>query len=252
MAEFRELNAGDLHIPYHDPYALDLFLKTVEAVRPTAINLIGDVCDFYEVSKFDKDPEEFKRGGLQKALDQWFDIASQIRQAAGPECGVHFIPGNHELRMYKYLCRHSEIADLEALKLWNLMRLAELDITYHEHEILVARGNLALMHGSLVRKESADSAKGELAKERYSISTLTGHTHRMGTTYVRTRRGVVKGQENGCLCGLDPAYMRFPNWQQGLTMTLHWGKDLFHLVAIPFLGQGKRMKCVIFDQMVTL
>jgi predicted phosphodiesterase len=252
MAEFRELNAGDLHIPYHDPYALDLFLKTVEAVRPTAINLIGDLCDFYEVSKFDKDPDEFKRGGLQKALDQWFGIASDIRQAAGPGCELRFIPGNHELRMYKYLCRHQEIADLEALKIPNLMRLAELNITYYENEILVANGNLAIKHGDVVRKESAYSAQGELAKERYALSTLTGHTHRMGCSYVTTRHGIVKGTENGCLCSLKPKYIRNPNWQQGLTQTVHWGGDLFHLDDIPFLGKGRRLKCVVFDQVVKL
>lgn len=252
MAEYRELNVGDLHVPYHDPYALELFLKIIAIVKPTSINLNGDLCDFYEVSKFDKDPEEWKRGGLQRALDQWFAIATDIRQEAGPSCKVEFVPGNHELRLYKYLCRHSELADLDALKLPNLMRLGELDITYHEHEILVAQGNLVVKHGDMVRKESADSAKGELAKERYSISTLTNHTHRLGTTYVRTRNGVVKGQENGCLCDLNPKYMHFPNWQQGLTMTLHWGKDLFHLVAIPFLGERDRMKCVVFDQVVSL
>lgn len=252
MPEYREINVGDLHVPYHDPYALELLLRIIGVVKPTAVNLIGDLCDFYEVSKFDKDPEEFRRRGLQPALNQWFGIASSIRREAGEGCELRFIPGNHEQRMYKYLCRHSEIADLDALKLPNLLRLGELGITYYEHEILVAQGQLVLKHGDMVRKESGDSAKGELAKERYSVSTLTGHTHRMGTTYVRTRRGVVKGQENGCLCDLNPAYMHFPNWQQGCTVTLHWGKELFHLAAVPFLGNKRRLKCVVLDQVVSL
>lgn len=252
MAEYRELNIGDMHIPYHDPYALELFMRVVQVVRPTAINLIGDLCDFYEVSKFDKDPEEFKRRGLQPALDQWFEIASELVRVAGAGCAVSLLPGNHEARMYKYLCRHAELADLRALQIPNLLRLDELGITWYEDEISVANGNLVLKHGDIVRKESGDSAKGELAKERYAVSTLTGHTHRLGTTYVTTRNGVVMGQENGCLCDLHPQYMKRPNWQLGFTLTLHWGKDLFHIADVPILGYESRMKCVVLDQMVTL
>ena len=249
---YRELNIGDLHIPYHDPFAWALFLEIVKVVKPTAININGDAIDFFQLSKWDKDPEQVKDGTLQENLDQWRHMIKEMQSAAPKKCKYKYLPGNHEGWLRRYLMRNPELYGIRALELTSLMSLDELGIEYQEEEIEVIAGKLILKHGEVVRKESAFSVKGELERERYAISIIMNHVHRMGTFYVRTRNGLVKGHENGCLCQLNPKYMKFPNWQQGCTMTTHYGGELFHVEDIPFLNSGEHIKAVVLGNVVTL
>jgi predicted phosphodiesterase len=249
---FRELNLSDLHTPYHDPFAWQLTLNIAKVVKPTKINLAGDLLDFHQLSTFDKDPKAIEDGRLQENLDQWFHLARDLQRAAPTDCEYEFIPGNHEDRLRRYLMRNPELYGLRALELPSLLRLDELGIKYSEDEIEVIPGLLVIKHGSVVRKESAMSAKGELERERYAVSTITGHTHRLGTHYARTRSRVVKAHENGCLCKLDPEYVKNPNWQHGLTMTTHFGGELFHVEDIPFFNSGDHIKAIVLGNVVTV
>jgi UDP-2,3-diacylglucosamine pyrophosphatase LpxH len=248
----RELNLSDLHVPYHDPFAWGLLLNIVETIKPSKINYGGDLLDFYQLSTFDKDPAMIEDGRLQENLDQWFQMASVLKHVAPDDCKYELIPGNHEDRLRRYLMRNPELYGLRALELKALLRLDELGIKYSAEEIDVVPGLLIIKHGSIVRKESAMSAKGELDRERHAVSTITGHTHRLGTHYATTRLRVVKAHENGCLCLLNPEYVKNPNWQQGLTMTTHFGGELFHVEDIPFLNTGERVKAVVLGEVVTL
>lgn len=248
----RELNISDIHIPYYDPFAWQLFLNIVKVVKPTKINVGGDALDCYLFSAFDKDPERMKDGSFQEDLDQWFHMAREMQRAAPDDCEYEFVPGNHEDRLRRYFMRNPELYGLRALELPALMRLDELGIKYQESEIEVVPGLLIIKHGDVVRKDSAFSAKGELEKEKYTISTITGHTHRLGTHYARTRLRVVKAHENGCLCKLDPEYVKNPNWQQGLTMTTHFGGELFHVEDIPFFNSGDHIKAIVHGEVVRL
>ena len=94
--QHRELNISDIHIPYHDPFAWGLFLNIVKVVKPTAINVLGDALDFYQLSTFDKDPKQLENGRLQEDFDQWFRMAREMQRAAPGECKYRYLPGNHE------------------------------------------------------------------------------------------------------------------------------------------------------------
>ncbi len=248
----RELNISDIHIPYHDPHAWELVLNIAESLRPTVINILGDALDFCILSMFDKSTEQIKDGQLQENLDQWFHMVMQLkRRVIG--CKLRYLPGNHEDRLRRYLMRNPELYGLRALELPALMRLDELGIEYFDYEIQIVPGLLVGKHGDVVRRDSAFSAKGELEKEKHSVSTITGHTHRLGTFYVRHRHGVIKAHENGCLCLLNPQYIKgIPNWQQGCTLVTHWGGELFHVEDIPFLNTGEHVKAVVHGEVITL
>jgi predicted phosphodiesterase len=252
MTLHREVNLSDIHIPYHDPFAWQLTLNIVAMVQPTKVNILGDALDFYQLSTFDKDPKQLENGRLQEDLDQWFHMVRDLQRVAPIDCGYTFLPGNHEDRLRRYLNRNPELYGLRALELPSLMRLGELGIEYHESEVEIVPDLLVGKHGDVVRKDSAFSAKGELEREKYAISTITGHTHRLGTYYARTRNRVVKAHENGCLCLLNPEYVKNPNWQQGFTMTTHFGGELFHVEDIPFLNSGERVKAIVMGSIVTL
>ena len=127
-------------------------------------------------------------------------------------------PGNHEDRLEKYIWEHPELHGLEALKLPALLGFEGLGIEKVEQEINYG-DRLLVTHGSIVRKDSAYTAKGELLNQFYSISVMTGHTHRGGMHMATTRHGLVQAVESFCLCDLHPAYIKGePNWQQGIVL----------------------------------
>jgi predicted phosphodiesterase len=245
----RTLVLSDLHIPYHDRHAWDLTLAIVGYVKPDHVCLAGDVIDAYMLSLFDRDPNRYADGGLQEELDQWRRMARMLRSETGDAGRMTFLPGNHEDRLRRYIWRHPELHGIRALELPMLMDLESYGIEYHEYEISLLP-SLIVRHGRIVRKHSGMSAKAELEHEKYAVSTITGHTHRLGSHYARTRRGVVKAMENGCLCDLEPEYVRHPDWHHGCTLVTHWGKDAFHADEVPYLGEGKRIKAMVLGNEV--
>jgi len=49
---FKWAFVGDLQIPYHDPRAVELFFKVMKSWKPDAIDVVGDIDDQLEYSKF--------------------------------------------------------------------------------------------------------------------------------------------------------------------------------------------------------
>lgn len=213
----------DEHFPYQDERARDLALQIVQDFQPDLRICGSDGMDFYSVSGFDKDPERLRDGGLQREIDGW--MAGQREwDSAAPNAKKFFLVGNHEARLARYLYRHPELFDLEALRLPNLLKLKEQDVIWEWDKKDAANleislyGRLLVRHGEVVRKHSAYSAKAELEREFYAISIMTGHTHRGGSHYVTTRAGLRQAHECFCLCRLDPPYLQNPNWQQGIVL----------------------------------
>jgi len=91
-----------------------------------------------------------------------------------------------------------------------------------------------------VRKNSAYSARAELEREFYAVSTISGHTHRGGSYFVTTRFGVKQAHEGFCLCRLDPEYVVNPDWQQGIVLAEVINSNLI-VEPIPFYDSyGKK------------
>lgn len=99
-------------------------------------------------------------------------------------------------------------------------------------------------HGSVVRKWSAWSAKGEW--EKYGRSGASGHVHRLGVFMHRDHNGNHVWSETGCLCDLEPEYMQDPDWQNGfLVVTFERETGAFQMEPVYIhhgsaLWRGKR------------
>jgi hypothetical protein len=211
----------DEHFPFQDEEARSVALRIVSDFDPDLRITGSDSLDFYNISKFDKDPKRFG-AGLQAEIDAW-SAGEREWKDASPHAKVKWINSNHVDRLRKYIWQHPEIADLRALSLPNLLGMDEKGIEhdpegdYANNEVVI-EGKLVVKHGSFVRKFSAMSARAEMDGEFNAISILTGHTHRGGTYHVTTRNGIVTAQECFCLCKLDPPFMQHPNWQQGIVL----------------------------------
>ena len=88
----------DLHVPYHDEKSLAGVYDLLDNIRPHQIVITGDFYDFYKISKFNKDPLNDKT--LQYELDEGRKILKVLKELC-PE--IHFIEGNHEKRLKKYI-----------------------------------------------------------------------------------------------------------------------------------------------------
>lgn len=206
----RGVVTSDVHVPFHDPNAVVLAAKLIRHYDPDISVYAGDHLDFYAVSTYDRNPGRVFR--IQDEIDQWHVDVLAPWGGASKRARKIFIPGNHEDRLRRYLWRHPELFGLKVLELPNLLELDRLDIEYAELAVNFG-GVLEVSHGTKVSKWSGATAKAEQELRGFSISTITGHVHRAGTFahFGHT------GQENPCLCDLNPEYVRNPAWTQGLT-----------------------------------
>ena len=209
----------DTHDPFRDVQAHNLAVRILKDVRPDMVILGSDGVDCYRLSKFDKNPA--RRDTLQSEIDTWVEYTREIK-AAVPNAKFYWIPGNHENRLTSLIWRNPALFGLRALEWSNLLQFKELGIERaHKDEVLLGNGRIVVKHGNYIRGQSGRSAWAELNREAFSITTVSGHSHRFGAVYRRTRLGMVQAYEGGCLCTMNPEYTSNPDWHQGFVLLLY-------------------------------
>ena len=235
----------DEHYPFQDEKARAVALQIANDFDPDLRITGSDGLDFYAISRFDKDPRRIKANGLQDEIILWTKGQREWQEAT-PNANAWFLRSNHDDRLQKYLMRHPEMYDLKVLQLPVLLGLDALGIVW-EHEKgenanyeLLIENRLLIMHGEIVRKFSAYTAKAILDQEMNQISILSGHTHRGGSYFIQSRLGVIQAHECFCLCSLNPGYVRKPNWQQGIAMATVT-KNCLAVEMVPFSHRGSKV-----------
>ena len=204
---------GDFHAPYEDPWCVKIAEQINLTFKPQYIFLLGDVCDFYQLSKFDKDPQRINC--LQQDIDAAIEILERMRTSA-PKAKIVFFEGNHENRLWKYLWKNPELASLKALTIQSLLKLDKFDIQFVGSLENYLYHSFCIEHGNIVRKWSAYTARGMM--ENRGVSGISGHTHRLGSNYLTNLNGDFVWYENGCMCDRNPFYLKNANWQNGLSV----------------------------------
>ena len=192
--------------------------KFIPEFKPDYIDLLGDLIDFWQISKFRKDP--LRKEDIQGDIDTAKEYLKKLRNIS-PEAKITLHFGNHLARLRKYIWdKAKEIAGLRSLDLKWLLGCDDLNIkVIDSEEGFDIRDKLVLTHGTIVSQESAMTARRNLVK--YGQSVIHGHTHRLGSTYKTDLRGTIGAWENGCLCSLDLIHewgRELANWQQGFSI----------------------------------
>ena len=252
---------GILH-PTHDEAALDLALQLVAFVKPDRIALHGDNLDLPELSKYRLSPMFVRT--TQATIDRTGLFAAQLRAAAGLECKIEWLEGNHEARLPNFILDNAKAAfglrrsyepdSWPVLSVPNLAKLDDHGIQYlpgyPANEIWI-NDRLRVIHGHVVASGGSTAHK-YLAQER--VSTVFGHVHRRewAERTRRTRAGdqTILAMSPGCLCrtdgvvpstkgGVDLDGLPLPStedWQQGVAVfTYEDGNGRFFPEQIPFL-----------------
>jgi metallophosphoesterase superfamily enzyme len=240
-------NDNDLE-PIHDESAIAVALKVIEDVQPNQIVFVGDNLDFAEFSKY-LTTKPFKNLS-QAAINRAAKLCAQVR-AAAPKAKIHWIAGNHEYRMAKYIQMNAEAAagltvgqiDGDLRPKWPVLsvpvvcRMDEYGIDYvpgYPESFVSLNKNLMICHGHKVTSNGSTTTK---YLNDAHISVIYGHIHRNEYAY-RTRSSpdgprTVMAASPGCLCRIDgavpstkqgvdefgrPILQGTENWQQGLAI----------------------------------
>lgn len=225
---------SDFQVPWQDKPVVSLVLDFVDDLKPHGVVLAGDIADCYELSAFDKDP--LKRWTLKREIRECGELMKRLGRHTKERV---WLLGNHEDRLRRALWRTPEFSSLNELEFPALFHLSDHGFKYRAYGDLFKLGKLSVTHGSIVRKHSAASAKAHY--EQVGGSVLHGHTHRLGSYYRTTASGTHVAFENGCLCRLDPEYIKGrPDWQQGFSVVnVESGSALFSVQQVPVLNRSR-------------
>jgi predicted phosphodiesterase len=220
----RVLVLSDIHVPYHDAVALQAAVDYGKKQKPTHVLINGDGIDFYQLSRFDKDPNA--RDAIQELKD-FSQLLVWLRQQF-PKARMILKEGNHDERWSRYIWAAAPaLADLPQLRLNAAIAHYMGEITGDEGPIQshgweyvsdqrpVLAGRLPILHGHEIRASSpVNPARGAWLKTSHTV--LIGHLH---TTSQHTQPDMFHKEtatfSTGCLCGLRPAYAKINRWCHG-------------------------------------
>jgi hypothetical protein len=238
---------GDTHYPFHDPRALAVVKSIIRDVEPDLLVDMGDLLDAYTISRYSKDPN--RRVSLQDEINLGRTHLHEMAQLA-PYADRVLLDSNHFARLMAVIHgmqgESRELARLDVFRqtmTWpHLLGLEQIGWRWiPEHLQAKTRliPKMILKHGTVVRKGSAMSARGEY--ERYNRSGASGHTHRLGAFYHRDVEGGHAWFETGCTCAMDPDYIRdgHADWQQGCTVVTYTEDGSRFQVEQVFIQDGR-------------
>ena len=223
---------GDTHVPFQDEAALAVVEGICRDVKPDVVIHVGDLIDAWQISRFDKDPT--RRDTLQDNIDEASMTLARFARVT-PKAKRYYLEGNHEFRLTKAIQRMpNETRELARLRVFKEVSwrsiLTEAGTPASEWSFIPALKqahkkifpNIVTKHGSVVRKWSSYTARGEW--EKYGMCGMSGHTHRLGLFYHRDFNGAHSWAETGCTCDINPEYVEDPDWQHGC-LVVTFAKD---------------------------
>lgn len=205
---------SDIHVPYHDQAALQAAVDQLKGDRIEGLVLNGDICDFYSISRYVKNP---RRRNLKAEVQATREMLAWLR-GHFPGIPVALKAGNHEERWAVWLHQHApEISDDPRMGLEEWFDLPKLGIAYVEDKRPIMAGALPILHGH--EKGNGISAPVNQARGaflRLHHTVLEGHGHRTSAHCEPDMFGrEVFCWSTGCLCDLHPEYAPINKFNHG-------------------------------------
>ena len=215
----RALILSDIHLPFHDPQAVELALQYGVDNKADMILLNGDICDFYATSRFETDPK-------------MRDFPGEIRATRFLLCGLRkrfphaqiiYKLGNHSERYVRYLrMKAPELLGLEEFDFKSVMGLDKYDVQMVDNKKPILLGKLNVIHGhEFPHSISAPVSPARGLYLRAKVSAICGHYHQTSQHSEKDLNGsVVSTWSTGCLCSLTPEFMPLNKWNLGFAFVV--------------------------------
>lgn len=218
---------SDFHFGCHDESAINVFLETINELRPSTIILNGDTMDMLAISRYPKDIKKHwslldERKAYHLFLDDLISISggAKIYETYSNHSGQS-IGGRWRRYISERLGELGTLPEIVDTLSYENVFMGDYQ-KYVEHVDFVELNSLVVTHGTTVRSNGGASCLGEVNK--WKTSVLHGHTHRLGSSAIRVPsvgnrvESQLYGFEGGALCSLDAAYGSIMNWQQGFNI----------------------------------
>lgn len=204
---------SDIHFPYQDNKALELAINYGLENGVNTIYLNGDIADFYQCSRFTKDRRLRDMAGELEMVRGFLKMMQDLFK-----CPIYYKIGNHEKRYEDYLMiKAPELLGIDDFKLEQLLRFREFGVTLVKDKQMALAGKLPILHGHEWFGGFAppvNPARGLFMKAKESC--LVGHHHRTSEHNEKSLSGeVTTTWSTGCLCGLEPEYAPYNNYNHG-------------------------------------
>lgn len=201
---------SDLHIPYHDIKAINCALKYGQEQKVNTIIINGDLIDFHQISRFQKDP---RKRSVKDEFDATRQFLVSLRKAF-PRAHIYYNKGNHCVRWEHYLMSKApEIFDDPYFELENRLQLNTVRVHLLDDKTIIKAGSLSITHGHTVIRgifAPVNAARGVFMKTKQS--TLIGHCHKISEHTETTLDGkIITCWSTGCLSELSPDYSPYCN-----------------------------------------
>lgn len=168
---------SDVHFPYEDKRACDIFLKYAQHKKPHTCVLGGDIIDNYQLSDHDQDPAR-----ADHRLEYEFEALRPFAKELAKWCkNIHYIMGNHEERTYRLIQKVPALHGLDGLEFANLAKLPA-KVKYYPYLTKLKMGRLYMHHGQIARGDGNATAASTWKK--FKRSMIVGHAHGAGTHMV--------------------------------------------------------------------
>jgi len=239
----------DSHGCYIDAGACKAFLADLAQIDPAEIVMLGDHLDCSGFLAQHMTANYVAEAAYTFADDvaaanQFLDAV----QERSPKANVHYLEGNHERRIEKWVVtqtlRHAKDAEylrglfsapiiLHAKK--RGLRWYNQGEFYHELAIpaTIRLGACHFTHGEYTCQ---NAAKSHLAK--FGANVVHGHTHRIDSYAIRTvAEGSIQAWSPGCLCKLQRLWnhTNLTNWGHGYGLQVVQSSGRFLHINIPIV-----------------
>lgn len=213
----KTLIISDLHIPYQINEAVELAIKYGIDRGANCVLINGDLIDFANISRFEKD-------WRMRTIPQEFEATRQFLyylRSKFPNAKIVFKEGNHDERWEKFLYNKApEIFDDAEFHLDIKLRLGELGINHVKDKRPITIGKLWVLHGHELAGGAGGVNPSRSTFLKTNTSSLVGHYHKTSQHTETTMSGeVISVNSVGCLCGLNPLYMPINKHNLGFAFT---------------------------------
>jgi len=246
--------AGDVHGMTMDRDAVRAFISDLKTLSPNEVVLGGDVVDCggwlakHQTLGYVANTDYSYQEDIKAA--NWFLDA--VQQAA-PEATIHYVEGNHEDRVERWVVDQTMAHGRDSKMLLShfspraLLRLEDRNVFYYGRHDVHVNGlppgwiKLGKMFFTHSLKYSKNAARAGVEAAAGNVTYFC--THREDTATIRYPQiGIVKAMNPGCLCRLQPIYQHShpTTWSHGYGIHVIAKSGNFLPVHVP-IQNGKSL-----------
>lgn len=171
----------DLQAPLHDVELVEKFIDFLSDFGPSELAQTGDFTDSTEISRWVRGKKEEYAGDLQGGFDASMDVLDGIREVFDGRFRI--VRSNHDDRLENYIYTCAPGLNLRDITFEKQLHLDEYEVEFVRDGMVELFDDWIMGHGDegSMSPQAGKTAFG-LAKNKFGVNVVCGHTHRAGIT----------------------------------------------------------------------